>query len=410
MVVVGGGIVGVSTAYHLVAAGAGRVVLLERESGFGAGSTGRCAGGFRHQFSSRVNVELSLASIPLIVGFEATHGLPLDVVQDGYLFLVRGDAAWAGFRAAAEMQRGLGVDVRLLAPEDAAELVPGLDVDDVTGATYCPVDGIADPSGLTLGYATIARRAGADLRTGVEATAIVTTADRLTRVETTDGPIDTETVIDAAGPWAGRLAAMAGVELPLEPIPRVVLVTAPFPGAPARKTLVIDAATSFYFHREAGGVLMGMGDPAERPTFETRVDERFVAEELLPTAVRIVPAAGRRRDRPALGRPVRDDARPPSDPRAGAGAVRAGPRQRLQRARLPARPDRRQVARGARRRRCGQDGGHLVARSRPVRGSPGVHGAARRLTAPAGRPPSVSGRSRSARDRRSGPMWHDQTR
>ena len=84
--------------------------------GFGAGSTGRCAGGFRHQFSSRVNVELSLASIPLIVGFEATHGLPLDVVQDGYLFLVRGDAAWAGFRAAAEMQRGLGVDVRLLAP------------------------------------------------------------------------------------------------------------------------------------------------------------------------------------------------------------------------------------------------------------------------------------------------------
>ena len=289
VVVVGGGIVGVSTAYHLVAAGAGRVVLLERESGFGAGSTGRCAGGFRHQFSSRVNVELSLASIPLIVGFEATHGLPLDVVQDGYLFLVRGDAAWAGFRAAAEMQRGLGVDVRVLAPEDAAELVPGLDVDDVTGATYCPVDGIADPSGLTLGYATIARRAGADLRTGVEATAIVTTADRLTRVETTDGPIDTETVIDAAGPWAGRLAAMAGVELPLEPIPRVVLVTAPFPGAPARKTLVIDAATSFYFHREAGGVLMGMGDPAERPTFETRVDERFVAEDLLPTAVRTFP-------------------------------------------------------------------------------------------------------------------------
>lgn len=289
VVIVGGGVVGVSAAYHLAAAGAGRVVLLERELAFGAGSTGRCAGGFRHQFSSRVNVELSLASIPLIVGFEATHGLPLDVVQDGYLFLVRGDAAWSGFRSAAEMQRGLGIDVRLLGPQDAAELVPGLDMDGVTGATYCPADGIADPSGLTLGYATVARRAGADLRTGIEATAIVATADRLTRVETTDGPIDTETVIDAAGPWAGRLAATAGVELPLEPIPRVVLVTAPFPGAPARKTLVIDAATSFYFHREAGGVLMGMGDPAERPTFETRVDERFVAEDLLPTAVRTFP-------------------------------------------------------------------------------------------------------------------------
>ncbi|HSS36460.1 MAG TPA: FAD-dependent oxidoreductase, partial [Patescibacteria group bacterium] len=138
VVIVGGGVVGVSAAYHLAAAGAGQVVLVEREPAFGAGSTGRCAGGFRHQFSSRVNVELSLASIPLIVGFQATHGLPLDVVQDGYLFLVRGDEAWAGFRAAAEMQRGLGVDVRVLAPEDAAELVPGLDVDDVTGATYCP--------------------------------------------------------------------------------------------------------------------------------------------------------------------------------------------------------------------------------------------------------------------------------
>ena len=148
VVVVGGGAVGVSAAYHLAAAGAGSVVLLEREASLGTGSTGRCAGGFRHQFSSPVNVRLSLASIPLITGFSATHGLPLDVVQDGYLFVVRDPETWAAYRQAAEMQRGLGVAVELLDATEVAGLVPGLSVDDVVGATYCAQDGIADPSGL----------------------------------------------------------------------------------------------------------------------------------------------------------------------------------------------------------------------------------------------------------------------
>ncbi len=290
VVVVGGGVVGASTAYHLAVAGAGSVVLLEREAALGTGSTGRCAGGFRHQFSSRINVELSRASVPLIVGFSEAHGLPLDVVQDGYLFLIREEAAWASFRTAAEMQRGLGVDVRLLTPPEAAELVPGIAVDGVIGATYGPQDGIADPSGLTQGYATIARRAGATIRTGVDVRRILVDGGGVSGVETTDGVIATRTVVNAAGPWAGLLAATAGVDLPIEPIPRAVIVTGPFPGVPARRTLVIDAATSFYFHREGPGVLMGMGDPAERPTFETRVDERFIAERLLPTAVRILPA------------------------------------------------------------------------------------------------------------------------
>jgi sarcosine oxidase subunit beta len=289
-VVVGGGAVGVSAAYHLAAAGAGSVLLLERAAELGTGSTGLCAGGFRHQFSSRVNVQLSLASIPLITGFSATHGLPLDVVQDGYLFLLREAAEWSEYQASAEMQRGLGVDVRLLTAREAAELIPGLGVDGVIGATFCAQDGIADPSGLTLGYATAARRAGAIIRTGVEVTRIVTDGGRVTGVETTGGPIACGTVVDAAGPWAGLLAATAGVELPLEPIPRVVLVTGPFQGVPPRRTLVIDAGTSFYFHREGEGILMGMGDPTQRPTFETRVDEQFIAERLLPTAIRILPA------------------------------------------------------------------------------------------------------------------------
>ena len=290
VVVVGGGAVGVSAAYHLAQAGAGSVVLLEREAALGTGSTGRCAGGFRHQFSSEVNVRLSQASIPLIMGFSETHGLPLDVVQDGYLFLVRDEPTWATYRAAAGLQRRLGVAVELLDAAEVSGVVPGLATDGLIGATWCAQDGIADPSGLTLGYATAARRAGATVLTGIGVTRIVGAAGRVTAVETDRGTVATGVVVNAAGPWAGLLARTVGVELPLEPIPRVVLVTDAFPGAPTRRTLVVDAATSFYFHREGGGVLMGMGDPAEQPSFETRVDERFVAEGLLPTAVRVFPA------------------------------------------------------------------------------------------------------------------------
>ena len=168
VVVVGGGAVGASTAYHLAAGGAGSVLLLEREAALGTGSTGRCAGGFRQQFSSAINVRLSLASIPLIVGFSETHGIPLDVVQDGYLFLVRDEGTWRSFRAAAAMQRSLGAQVHELDAREAAALVPGIAIDGLIGATYGPQDGLADPSGLTQGYATIARRAGAQIRTGVD--------------------------------------------------------------------------------------------------------------------------------------------------------------------------------------------------------------------------------------------------
>lgn len=289
VVVVGGGVVGVSAAYHLAAAGAGAVLLLEREDALGTGSTGACAGGFRHQFSSRVNVLLSLASVPMIVGFEREHGFPLDVWRDGYLFLARDPGSWEGFVAAAAMQRELGVDARLLSPEEAVEISPGISLEGVLGAAYCPDDGIADPAGLTQGYAAAARRAGAELALGTDALEILTGAGRVTGVRTRAGDVSTATVVNAAGPWAGAFAATAGVELPLEPVPRHVVTTGAFPGRPERRTLVIDAATTFYFHREGDGVLMGMGGRDERASFALDVDTRFLEEELLPTAVHVFP-------------------------------------------------------------------------------------------------------------------------
>jgi len=133
VVIVGGGAMGVSIAYHLAAAGAGRVLLVERESGLGLGSTGRCAGGFRHQFSSEVNVRLSIESVRMLKSFSSDHGLPLDLHADGYLFLCREAATWQAYRGGAAMQRGLGVDVWLLSAPEAGELVPGLAVEAALG-------------------------------------------------------------------------------------------------------------------------------------------------------------------------------------------------------------------------------------------------------------------------------------
>jgi sarcosine oxidase, subunit beta len=289
VVIVGGGVVGASTAYHLAAAGAGRVVLLERADRLAAGSTGACAGGFRYQFSSEINVRLSQASVPMITGFTEQHGLPLDVARDGYLFLVRDGDLWPAFVAANELHRSLGIEAEVLAPEEAAELVPGISTEGLVGATFGARDGIADPSGLTQGYATLARAEGALIELGVEVSEVLIEGSRVAGVATTTGQWDAPVVVNAAGPWAAILASTAGVELPIDPIPRHVLVTGAFAGVPERRTLVIDAVTSFYLHREGAGVLMGMGSPNERPSFDTTPDEAFIAEELLPTAVRVFP-------------------------------------------------------------------------------------------------------------------------
>jgi sarcosine oxidase subunit beta len=289
VVVVGGGIVGCAAAYELAVGGAGDVLLLERAAAVGTGSTGACAGGFRHQFTSEVNVRLSQASVPMIVGFSEAHGLPLDVSQDGYLFVVRDAPVWTAFLEAVERQRELGVEVEVLTPDDATTLIPGLDPAGVAGATFGPRDGIADPGGLVQGYATIARGAGARFRLGTEATAILVEGDRVRGVRTPEGDVAAGAVVLATGAWSAALAATAGLTLPIEPVPRTVVTTGAFPGVPGRRTLVIDMPSTFYFHREADGVLMGMGG-ADVPTFDTRVDEGFVADALLPRAVAVFPA------------------------------------------------------------------------------------------------------------------------
>jgi sarcosine oxidase subunit beta len=288
VVVIGAGIVGCSAAYHLARAGAGEVVLLDRADAPGRGSTGACAGGFRHQFTTEVNIRLSQASTPMIVGFTEEHGIAVDVRQDGYLFLERRPEAWAKATRIAAFQSSLGVPVELLDEAGVRELVPGLALDDLVGATFCAEDGIADPGALTQGYATLAARLGVTARYGVEVASLDVDGGRVRGVRTRTGTIACGAVVLATGAWTAALAATAGVDVPIRPVPRTIVTTGAFPGVPERRTLVIDTPTSFYLHREADGVLMGMaGSDAE--TFDIVVDERWVAETLLPRAVSVFP-------------------------------------------------------------------------------------------------------------------------
>ena len=281
---------GASVAYHLTRLGLTNVVLVEREPQLGTASTARNAGGVRHQFSQPANVRLSIESIRLFEQFEEVVGSPIDFHQDGYLFLLSDAAHVATFRAAVDMQRGLGVPVEWLDADEAARRVPGLLTDGVAAATFCSRDGICDPNGVTMGFAAAARRAGAQIRRDCEVTGIRVDGAGVAAVDTSQGVIHTRTVVNATGAWAAAIGTMAGISLPIAPLRRHIFIAAPpTPDAwPVSRIMVIDFATSFYFHREGANLLFGMGDPAEREGFDVSVNWNLLSD-IAPVAARRLP-------------------------------------------------------------------------------------------------------------------------
>jgi sarcosine oxidase subunit beta len=293
VVIVGGGCMGASVAWHLAKRGLTDVVLVEREPLLGSGSTGRNAGGVRHQFSSEANIRLSIESIGLIERFRDEVGADIDFHQDGYLFLLSTPQAVETFRTSAALQRRLGVDVDWLDAAEAVRLAPGLRADDVIGATYCAKDGIADPNGVTMGFAKAAQALGVTIEKGVEVTGVRTTDGRVSGVETSRGTIEAPVVVNAAGPHARAIGRLAGIDVPVDPYRRHIFIAQrPSAGAwdvPASHVMVIDFDSTFYFHREGAGVLFGMGDPHEPSTFDQTVQWDFL-ERVTPVATRRLPA------------------------------------------------------------------------------------------------------------------------
>jgi sarcosine oxidase subunit beta len=267
VVIVGGGVMGLSTAYHLARAGVPDVVLVEKGE-LGSGSTSKAAGGVRAQFSDAVNIELGARSLHVFERFGALFDQEIDLHQVGYLFLLDRSEDVRAFENSIALQNQLGVPSRLVDVAEARALSPLISTEGLLAAAYSPTDGHCTPESVVNGYAGAARRAGARLVRHCAVTAIDSSGGTVTRVVTDRGAVDTDTVICTAGAWSGPLGAMVGVELPVEPLRRQVLTTRPVPGLDPRTPFTIDFSTSFYFHGEGQGLLLGMSDPDETPGFK----------------------------------------------------------------------------------------------------------------------------------------------
>lgn len=270
---IGGGVMGVSIAFHLAEAGVRDVVLVERDE-LGSGSTSKAAGGVRAQFSDEVNIRLGARSLEAFARFGTRPGQEIDLHRTGYLFLLSDPADVTAFERNVVLQNELGVPSRMLDVAGAKALSPLISADGLLAATYSPDDGHCTPESVVLGYATAARRLGAVLRTHTEVLDIEAHDDGTSSVVTDRGVIRTSAVVCAAGAWSRRIGGFVGVDLPVTPLRRQIVCTEPIPDLAPVVPFTIDFASSFYFHREGRGLLMGMSDPEQEPGFHLgRSDE-----------------------------------------------------------------------------------------------------------------------------------------
>jgi sarcosine oxidase subunit beta len=258
---------GLSSAYHLARRGVRDVVLLDKGA-LGSGSTSKAAGGVRAQFSDPVNIALGARSLETFRAFDSLLGHEIDFHQVGYLFLLGTAETVATFEANVALQNALGIPSRMISVDEARRLSPLISTDGLLAAAWSPTDGHCTPESVVLGYATAARRAGATLLPHCAATGIEVQDGRIVAVQTEGGTIRADTVICAAGAWSAEVGSWAGVDLPVTALRRQILVTEPVADLDPRTPFTIDFDTTFYFHGEGKGLLLGMSDPEETPGFK----------------------------------------------------------------------------------------------------------------------------------------------
>jgi sarcosine oxidase subunit beta len=287
VVIIGGGVMGASIAFHLAEAGVDDVLLLEKGQ-LAGGSTCKAAGGVRAQFSDPVNIALGARGLDAFEDFPNRPGQEIDLHQPGYLFVLDDPEQVETYERSVALQNAMGVPSRMLTPEEAAELSPGIDTVGVLAAAFHARDGYCSPESVVLGYASGARRHGATIRTNVAVTGITVAGDRIRSVQTDHGDVQTQTVICAAGAWSQALGEMVGVHLPVVPLRRQILITEPLSDEvsallPHTMPMTIDASSTFYLHREGPAVLLGMSYQDEEPGFREEYSEDWLPE--LMTAI-----------------------------------------------------------------------------------------------------------------------------
>jgi sarcosine oxidase subunit beta len=267
VVIIGGGVMGASIAFHLAEAGVADVVVVERGD-LGCGSSGKPIGGVRAQFSDPLNIELGSRSLRAFQDFAHRPGADIRLDSVGYLFLLTSDQQAADFEVSVRIQNSLDVPSRMISPDEARRLCPYITTDGLVAAVYSPADGHARPGLVVHGYADSAARAGVRFAPHTAVTGIDTTGDRVTAVHTDRGPISCSTVICTAGAWSGQIGDMAGIDLPVRPVRRQLAFTEPLTPPAPRIPFTIDFSTSAYFHNSDDGLLFGLADPDQPDGFD----------------------------------------------------------------------------------------------------------------------------------------------
>jgi sarcosine oxidase subunit beta len=288
VVIVGGGIVGSSIAWHLTEQGCRNVLVVEREKHQGKGSTGKSMGGVRAQFATAANIQMSMYSIQFYAEFDERLGQPGGYCPQGYLFVATVPAHLEYLRTNQILQHSLGLKQAHMVNRDTIKArVTQLFAGDVLGGAFCPTDGFVDPNSVMVGFTTCATERGAKVWKSTEVTAIHRDDSGITGVETTHGPVSTRVVVNAAGAWAAQLAALAGIDLPVQPLRRMLVPTEPFDGVSHEIPMVIDMSNGFHFRPESLGFLLAWNDPEETIGYKSDFEPSFIEKILTRAADRV---------------------------------------------------------------------------------------------------------------------------
>ena len=274
-IIIGGGVMGASTAYHLAVRGYKNIILLEKEDFFGTGATGRCAGGVRYQFDTEINIRLSLESLPMLERFKDEVGQAIDYRKIGYLFLLTNTDEAAVFKRNVELQNRLGAQTEWLSGDEIRKRLSMMCLDDVIAGSYNPKDGLVDPNSVVMGYISAAQRLGCQTISSTPVTGIQLKSGKVIGVNIPGQFISAPVIVDATGPWVNLTAQMAGFHVPVAPLRRQWLTTNSLPELPHDFPFVIDFAQSLYFHPEGLGLLTGMSNPKELPGYDQNIDPQW---------------------------------------------------------------------------------------------------------------------------------------
>lgn len=284
IVIIGGGVVGASVAYHLTARGAKDVLILDRGMQQGSGSTGKATGGVRAQFETEINIKMSLYSLD----FLANCGFDCGYEPRGYLFFATDKNQFDYLKRNVEFQKSLGVkDVEIVDKKQIAEICPILNTEDIIGGSFGQFDGFVNPLAIMRGFTEKALERGAKIQFETEVSAIETKHGKVVAVETNKGRIECEKVVLATGAWARELAKTAGIDLPVSPQKRQIVWAKSEKTLPENLPMVIDIGSGFHFrpardfvdltaNSDNTEVLFAYPDPDEKESTDTNFDEAFI--------------------------------------------------------------------------------------------------------------------------------------